>query len=78
MVGSYRLHGRLGAGGMGRVYLGESPGGRKVAVKLLLTEHGADPEFRQRFAREVAAARKVGGFHTCSTSSASDADRSSR
>ena len=63
-VGAYRLLGRLGAGGMGQVFLGESPGGRKVAVKLVLPQHAADAEFRQRFAREVAAARQVGGFHT--------------
>ena len=63
-VGAYRLMGRLGAGGMGRVFLGVSPGGRNVAVKLMLPEHSADKEFRQRFAREVAAARQVGGFHT--------------
>ena len=63
-VGAYRLIGRLGAGGMGQVFLGESPGGRKVAVKLVLPQHAADAEFRQRFAREVAAARQVGGFHT--------------
>lgn len=63
-VGVYRLTGRLGSGGMGRVYAGVSPGGRKVAVKLVLPEHSADSEFRQRFAREVAAARRVGGFHT--------------
>ena len=49
---------------MGRVFLGVSPGGRKVAVKLMLPGHSADGEFRQRFAREVAAARQVGGFHT--------------
>ena len=63
-VGAYRLLGRLGAGGMGEVFLGESPGHRKVAVKLLRTEHAQDPQFRQRFAREVAAAKMVGGFHT--------------
>ncbi len=63
-VGAYRLLGRLGAGGMGQVFLGESPGGRQVAVKLVLPQHAADAEFRQRFAREVAAAREVGGFHT--------------
>ncbi len=63
-VGAYRLLGRLGAGGMGQVFLGVSPGGRKVAVKLVLPQHAADEEFRQRFAREVAAARQVGGFHT--------------
>lgn len=63
-VGAYRLLGRLGAGGMGQVFLGESPGGRKVAVKLVLPQHAADADFRRRFAREVAAARQVGGFHT--------------
>jgi serine/threonine protein kinase/cyclophilin family peptidyl-prolyl cis-trans isomerase len=63
-VGVYHLLGRLGAGGMGQVFLGASPGGRKVAVKLMLPEHAADQEFRERFRREVAAARQVGGFHT--------------
>ena len=63
-VGTYRLLGRLGSGGMGEVFLGESPGQRKVAVKLLRSEHARDAEFRQRFAREVAAAKRVGGFHT--------------
>jgi Protein kinase domain len=65
-VGAYRLTARLGAGGMGRVFLGVSPGGRKVAVKLMLPGHSGDWEFRQRFAREVVAARRVGGFHTAS------------
>ncbi|MEV5686510.1 serine/threonine-protein kinase [Streptomyces sp. NPDC052164] len=63
-VGPYRLEGRLGEGGMGSVYLGTSPGGRKVAVKLIKRELASTPEFRQRFAREVEAARRVGGFHT--------------
>jgi tRNA A-37 threonylcarbamoyl transferase component Bud32 len=63
-VGSYRLLGRLGSGGMGQVFLGESPGHRKVAVKLVHPEHADDTMFRNRFAREVEAARKVGGFHT--------------
>jgi hypothetical protein len=65
-VGSYKLLGRLGAGGMGEVFLGESPGRRQVAVKLVRAEHAGDSQFRQRFAREVEAARKVGGFHTAS------------
>ncbi|RKN43783.1 serine/threonine-protein kinase [Streptomyces hoynatensis] len=63
-VGPYRLLGRLGSGGMGRVYLARSPGGRTVAVKLVHQELAADPEFRRRFAREVAAARQVGGRWT--------------
>jgi serine/threonine protein kinase len=49
---------------MGRVFLGASPGGRKVAVKIVHPHYANDPEFRRRFAREVAAARQVGGFHT--------------
>ncbi|MFD9034443.1 protein kinase [Streptomyces sp. NPDC059567] len=63
-VGPYRLDGRLGEGGMGSVFLGTSPGGRKVAVKLIKQELSATPQFRERFAREVEAARRVGGFHT--------------
>jgi len=65
-VGPYRLEARLGAGGMGQVFLGTSPGGRKVAVKLVRAEHAADAEFRTRFAREIEAAQRVGGFHTAS------------
>jgi serine/threonine protein kinase len=63
-VGVYRLVGRLGDGGMGQVFLGVSPGGRPVAVKVIRPELAADPEFLHRFAREVDAARRVGGFHT--------------
>ncbi|GAA4672371.1 hypothetical protein GCM10023347_27900 [Streptomyces chumphonensis] len=60
-VGPYRLVARLGAGGMGQVYLGRSETGRTVAVKVVRAEHAHHPEFRRRFAREVAAARRVGG-----------------
>ena len=63
-VGVYRLVSRLGDGGMGQVFLGISPGGRPVAVKVIRPELTADPEFQRRFAREVDAARRVGGFHT--------------
>jgi serine/threonine protein kinase len=63
-VGGYRLVGRLGAGGMGQVFLGVSPGGRRVAVKLIHPAHAGTAQFRERFAREVEAARRVGGFHT--------------
>ncbi|MFF9396695.1 serine/threonine-protein kinase [Streptomyces griseoluteus] len=63
-VGPYRLLGRLGAGGMGRVYLGRSAGGRTVAVKIVHPQYALDEEFRARFRREVAAARRVGGAWT--------------
>jgi serine/threonine protein kinase len=63
-VGAYRLLGRLGHGGMGQVFLGVSRGGRQVAVKVMRPDLVADPEFRARFAREVAAARTVNGFYT--------------
>ena len=63
-VGVYRLVSRLGDGGMGQVFLGVSPGGRPVAVKVIRPEFAADPEFLRRFGREVEAARRVGGFHT--------------
>ncbi|WP_051107781.1 serine/threonine-protein kinase [Actinomadura atramentaria] len=63
-VGGHRITGRLGRGGMGDVYLGVSPGGRPVAVKVIRPELAADPEFRRRFRTEVEAARRVGGFHT--------------
>ncbi|GAA0596314.1 serine/threonine-protein kinase [Streptomyces crystallinus] len=63
-VGPYRLVARLGSGGMGRVYLGYSPSGRKVAIKVIRPEYVQDPAFRQRFAREVIASRAVSGFYT--------------
>ena len=64
LIGPYRLIGRLGAGGMGRVFLGVSAAGRPVAVKIIHAELAADPEFRARFSVEVAAARKVSGLFT--------------
>jgi eukaryotic-like serine/threonine-protein kinase len=63
-VGHYRLEGRLGNGGMGQVFLGRSPGGQLAAVKVIHPELADSPAFRIRFARELAAARKVGGRFT--------------
>ncbi|MEU0688749.1 serine/threonine protein kinase [Streptomyces uncialis] len=63
-IGPYVLLGQLGGGGMGDVYLGRSRGGRLVAVKVVRPHLAKDPEFRRRFAVEVAAARQVGGFYT--------------
>jgi serine/threonine protein kinase len=65
-VGNYRLIGRLGEGGMGQVFLGLSPGGRQVAVKIIHPGYARGKQFRERFAREIEAARRVGGFHTAS------------
>ncbi len=65
-IGPYQLEARLGSGGMGRVYLGRSPGGRHVAIKVIRPELAEDADFRARFAQEVAAARKVSGIYTAS------------
>ncbi|MGX9887480.1 serine/threonine-protein kinase [Streptomyces sp. NPDC002276] len=63
-IGAYRLVGRLGAGGMGHVYLARSDRGRTVAVKLVREDLAAQEEFRARFRQEVQAARRVGGHWT--------------
>lgn len=63
-IGAYRLLGRLGAGGMGQVYLARSDRGRTVAVKLVRTELAAREEFRARFRQEVRNAQRVGGYWT--------------
>ncbi|MGW2704247.1 serine/threonine-protein kinase [Streptomyces sp. NPDC001340] len=63
-VGGYRVVARLGAGGMGRVYLSHTPGGRAVAVKVIRPELAENTEFRKRFQAEVAAASRVHGIYT--------------
>ncbi len=62
-VGPYTVLRRIGSGSMGRVFLGQSPAGRLLAVKVVKEELADDPEFRRRFQREVAAARGVNGFY---------------
>ncbi|MDT0546075.1 MULTISPECIES: serine/threonine-protein kinase [Streptomyces] len=64
VIGDYRLLGRLGSGGMGRVFAGRSAGGRTVAVKVVHAHFSLDEQFRARFRREVEAARRVGGAWT--------------
>ncbi|MGP4091668.1 serine/threonine-protein kinase [Streptomyces sp. KR55] len=64
VIGGYRLVARLGAGGMGRVYLSHTPGGRAVAVKVIRPELAENAEFRKRFRAEVAAASRVHGLYT--------------
>ena len=74
-VGGYVLVGRLGAGAMGRVYLGRSAAGRLVAVKTIKVELAEEPDFRTRFGQEVAAARRVSGAFTAAVVAADpDAD----
>ncbi|MFE4215288.1 serine/threonine-protein kinase [Streptomyces sp. NPDC056844] len=64
VVAGYRLAARLGAGGMGRVYLSHTQGGRPVAIKVVRPELADDPDFRRRFGREIKAARQVRGAYT--------------
>ena len=63
-IGSYTLSGVLGRGGMGKVYLGQSWTGKRVAIKVIRTEIADDPVFRQRFAREVEAGRAISALYT--------------
>ncbi|MGK5533373.1 serine/threonine-protein kinase [Streptomyces sp. URMC 129] len=63
-VAGYRLQARLGAGGMGSVYLSYTRGGQPVAIKVVRAEFAQDPEFRRRFESEVRAARRVQGVYT--------------
>ena len=63
-LGDYTLTARLGAGGMGKVYLSHTLAGRPVAIKAIRPELADDPDFRRRFRREVAAARRVHGLYT--------------
>jgi Protein kinase domain len=63
-IGGYRLRARLGAGGMGRVYLASTRAGRSVALKVVRPELGDEQDFRARFRQEIQAARRVHGLYT--------------
>ncbi|MFF4422233.1 serine/threonine-protein kinase [Streptomyces sp. NPDC001549] len=74
-IGGYRLHARLGSGGMGVVYLAYTPGGRHIALKAVRREFATDPEFRERFAQEVASARRIHGLFTAQVVDSGEDDR---
>ncbi|MGC5015241.1 serine/threonine-protein kinase [Streptosporangium sp. DT93] len=63
-IGRYRVLGRLGRGGMGTVYLGTSPDGQQVAIKVINPEYSQHERFRMRFRREADAAQRVRRFCT--------------
>ncbi|MEV7088787.1 serine/threonine-protein kinase [Streptomyces sp. NPDC093085] len=63
-VAGYRISSRLGSGGMGKVYLSYTPGGRPVAIKVIRPEFAEDADFRRRFQREVRSAQRVQGLYT--------------
>ncbi|WP_240802585.1 serine/threonine-protein kinase [Streptomyces sp. A0642] len=63
-IGAYQLLARLGAGGMGQVYLGRSPGGRLVAVKVIRDEISEHPDALARFRREAATVEAVRNAYT--------------
>jgi outer membrane protein assembly factor BamB len=74
-AGEFRLSARLGHGGMGQVFLGYSPAGRAVAVKMCHPELAADPTFVERFAREATAAQAVNGLYTAQVVAAGPYDK---
>lgn len=75
-IGDYTLLAALGRGAMGSVYLARSRGGRPIAIKVARAELADDPQFRERFRREVEMARSVGGFWTATVVDADpDAER---
>ncbi len=74
-IGGYQLLCPLGQGGMGQVYLGHSPAGVAVAVKIIKPEHASDPGFLVRFRSEVEAAKRVSGAYTAAVLEAGPNDR---
>ncbi|WP_248961912.1 serine/threonine-protein kinase [Sphaerisporangium perillae] len=73
-IGRYRLIGSLGQGGQGAVYLGETPDGTRVAIKVLHARLASETGAQQRFLREVEAARRVAPFSTARVIDADIAD----
>lgn len=69
-IGPNRVITTIGHGGMGKVFMGRTPGGRKIAIKVIRPDLAQDPDFRRRFAREVQAASRVSGAFTAPVVSA--------
>jgi hypothetical protein len=63
-IGPFRVDGRIGAGGMGQVFLGTDPGGRRAAIKVAHSELTSDARFRERFRREIRMASTIPGWFT--------------
>ncbi|MGI5129600.1 protein kinase domain-containing protein [Pseudonocardia sp. CA-107938] len=63
-IGPFRVDGRIGAGGMGQVFLGADPHGRRVAIKVAHSELTKDPKFRERFRREIRMASTIPAWFT--------------
>ncbi len=63
-IGPFRVDGRIGAGGMGQVYLGTDPHGRRAAIKVAHSELASDERFRERFRREIRMASTIPGWFT--------------
>ena len=74
-IGDFRLRARLGAGGMGRVYLATSPAKRLVAVKVIHPELWDNQDFVRRFRGEADAAQRVSGAYTAPVVAAGVDDR---
>jgi serine/threonine protein kinase len=74
-IDKYQLLGRLGQGGMGRVYFARSQGGKAVAVKVINPDYADNSEYRRRFAIEAAAAKKVSGAFTAAVVDAGPDDK---
>ncbi|HVC99084.1 MAG TPA: protein kinase, partial [Pirellulales bacterium] len=74
-VGHYHITDKLGAGGMGEVFLAEDTRlERKAAIKFLPAELAADPERRQRFLIEAKAASALNHPHVCTVYDVGETD----
>jgi eukaryotic-like serine/threonine-protein kinase len=74
-LGRYVIRGRLGAGGMGEVYLADDTQlGRRVALKVLPPEREQDLLAQRRLVREAQAAATLDHPHICAVYEVGEAD----